>query len=82
MYNCLPEDETKGFETYRRQQKLELKINLENCIFRWFALYNYITMHGAKHTHIFYIYIYIDTFESKLLHQCYTKVNIFQSSNA
>ena len=46
IYNCLPEDETTRFETCRRHQKLN--INLENCVFRWFVLYNCITMHGAK----------------------------------
>ena len=30
----------------RKQQKLN--INLENCAFRWFVLYNYIITHGAK----------------------------------
>jgi hypothetical protein len=48
MYNCLPEDEPRGFETCRRQQKLKININLENCAFRWFVLCNCITMHFAK----------------------------------
>jgi len=26
--------------------------NLEKCAFRWFVLYNYITMHGAKNIQI------------------------------
>jgi len=34
------------FEIYSRQQKLN--INLENCAFRWFILYNFIAMHSAK----------------------------------
>ena len=46
IYNCIPENEPMSFETCRRQQKLI--INLENCAFCWFVLYNYITMHGAK----------------------------------
>jgi len=37
------------WKTCRRQQKLN--INLENCAFRWFVLYNYIIMHGAKKKH-------------------------------
>jgi hypothetical protein len=36
MYNCLPEEEPKNFETCRRQQKL--KINWENYAFRFFML--------------------------------------------
>jgi hypothetical protein len=39
MYNCLPEEKPTRFETYRRQQKLN--INLENCTFRWFVLHNF-----------------------------------------
>ena len=35
---CLPEDEPTSFETYRRQQKLNIK--LDNCVFRWFILCN------------------------------------------
>ena len=45
-YDCLPEDEPTRFETGSRQQKLN--INLEKCAFRWFVLYNYIIVHGAK----------------------------------
>jgi hypothetical protein len=43
---CLPEDEPTRFETYMRYSKFN--IHLENCTFRWFVLYNYITTHGAK----------------------------------
>jgi len=46
IYKYLPVDEPTRFETCRRHQKLN--INLENCAFRWFVLYNYITMHGAN----------------------------------
>jgi len=37
---------SKTFETCRRQQKLNIK--LEKIAFCWFVLYHYITMHGAK----------------------------------
>jgi hypothetical protein len=47
-YSCPPVDEPKRFETCRRQYKLKLDINLENCAIRWFVLYNCITMHGVK----------------------------------
>jgi len=53
IYSCLPEDGPKKFETCRRQLKLKLHINLETCAFRWFALHNYITMHGAKKRRIY-----------------------------
>jgi hypothetical protein len=42
----LSEDEPTRFEMYRRKHKFN--INLENCTFRWFVWYNYITMQGAK----------------------------------
>jgi len=29
---------------------LKLNINLENCAFRWFVLYNYITLQDAENT--------------------------------
>jgi hypothetical protein len=41
------EDGTTRFETGKRKQKFNIR--LENCIFRWFMLYNYITMQGRKH---------------------------------
>jgi hypothetical protein len=46
IYSCIPEDEPTRFEICRRQQKLF--INLENCAFCWFVLYNCITMHITK----------------------------------
>ena len=46
------------FEKCRRQNKLN--VNLENYAFRWFVLYNCVTMLGAtKHYLYIYIYIYI-----------------------
>jgi hypothetical protein len=42
----LSEDESTKFETRRRRQKLN--IDLENCVFLWFGLCNYITKQGAK----------------------------------
>ena len=45
-YKCIPENEPMRFETCRRQQKFN--INLENCAFCWFGLYNCITIHSAK----------------------------------
>jgi hypothetical protein len=44
--SSLPEDELKSFETCRRKEKLN--INVENCAFLWFVLYNFTTMHGVK----------------------------------
>jgi len=41
------EDECKRFEICRRKQKLKIKY-LDNCVFRCFMLYNYITMHVAN----------------------------------
>jgi hypothetical protein len=40
VYSSLPEDEPKRLENCRRQQELS---NLENCTFRWFVLYHFIT---------------------------------------
>jgi len=46
IHNCLSENESTRFETCRRHQKLS--INLETCAFRWFVLYNCMTVHGPK----------------------------------
>jgi len=40
-----------------------LNINLGNCAFRWFMLYNYITMHGAKDPSLYYPPIYALVFQ-------------------
>jgi hypothetical protein len=65
IYNSLREDEPTKFETCRRQMKLN--IYLETCVFRWFVLYNYITMHCAKNTKR-----YVSSRTSNCLHTVYT----------
>jgi len=39
MCNYIPQEETTWFELCRRYRKLN--IDLRNCVFRWFVLYNY-----------------------------------------
>jgi len=51
------EDETTRFETYRRQEKLN--IHSENCACRLCVLYNYITMHSVKKKNLHYACMYV-----------------------
>ena len=50
VYNHLPEEEPKSFETFGISEilKIELKYYFEKCAFPSFMSHNYITMHGAK----------------------------------
>jgi hypothetical protein len=47
--NRLPEDEPSGSKRAEDIKKIrKLKFVTKKCAFRWFILYNYITMYGAK----------------------------------
>ena len=69
ILNCLPEDEPKSFDTLRRKEKLN--INLENCAFLWFVLYNYTKMHGARNIKIILKHWNWSLKMANLIHTCF-----------
>jgi len=68
--------EPTRFETRRRQQKLH--IDLENCAFRWFVLYIYITLHCARNINRCLRFVML--YETKIFRCCtntWVKFNYF-----
>jgi hypothetical protein len=47
VYSRLLVDEPSGSKLIEEIKKLKLKYSFIKCVFRWFVLYYYVTMHGA-----------------------------------